>query len=166
MSKPVDSGWGWFIGVNVLMITLVVVGANFTNRMPDLVHAYTGLLIAMLSGFLGASFSMLLQSQRRVANGTLEDLIAAGHWYNLAVRGAVGVGAAVLLYFFFESGLLEGSLWPELDKLGFAAVQGGDGFFVPNRHWCLLVIWCFIGGFSESFVPSILQKTEAKGSTV
>jgi hypothetical protein len=165
MSTHVKNGWGWYIGVNVFAIAIVVGSARFTNNLPALVHAYTGLLIAMFSGFLGATFSMLIQSQRRAAVGTLEDLVAAGNWYSLAVRGAVGLGAAVILYFFFKSGLLEGSLWPNLGELGFAAVKDGPGLYVPNQNWCLLVIWCFIGGFSETFVPSILNKTEDKGST-
>lgn len=169
MSTSFKNDWGWFFGFNALVIAAIAFAARFMDSLPTLLHAYTGLLIAMLSGFLGATFSMLIQSRRRAADGTLEDLVAAGHWYSLAVRGAVGLGAAVILYFFFESGLLEGSLWPDLANLGFSSIQDGGHsgfkFYVPNQHWCLLIIWCFLGGFSETLVPTMLQKTEAKGST-
>jgi hypothetical protein len=122
--------------------------------------------VALASGFFGATFSMLLQTQRRTSEGTLDDLNAASSWRTLVVRGSVGLGAAAILYFFFRSGLLEGNLWPNLSELGFDALKsGGADGLVPNQNWCLLVIWCFLGGFSETLVPNILSKTEQKAST-
>jgi hypothetical protein len=58
---------------------------------------------------------------------------------------------------------LEGSLWPKLTDLKFEAVTEGTERRIPNRDWCLLVIWSFVAGFSENFVPTILVKTEEKG---
>ena len=119
----------------------------------------------MASGFFGATFSMLLQSRKRASEGSLEDLSAASSWTTLTVRASVGLGAAAILYFFFRSGLLEGSLWPDLSKLEFHPGELVRESLVPNRHWCLLIIWCFIAGFSETFVPNILTQTEAKSET-
>lgn len=121
-------------------------------------RAYAGLLVGMSAGLFGAAFSMLTQSQRRASQGTLDDVDVAVEWHTLVIRGAFGIGAATILYFFFESGLLEGSLWPKLYKLG--AYQLGDQLRVPNRDLSLLVIWCFIAGFSENFVPNVLVRTE------
>jgi hypothetical protein len=135
-------------------------GAVFWFRM------YPGLIVALACGFFGATFSMLLQTQRRTSEGTLEDLSSACSWRTLMVRCSVGLGGAAILYFFFRSGLLTGSLWPDLSKLGYEALEkGSPDALVPNQHWCLLVIWCFLGGFSETLVPNILTKAQEKAST-
>ncbi len=127
-----------------------------------------GLLIALVSGIFGASFSMLVRTQNRISSGTLEDLRAGYRWFALIIRAAVGLGAAMILYFFFESELLGGNLWPDLNRLGLSSIKDAENrdvpnTFVPNKEICLLVIWCFIAGFSENFVPNILVKTESKG---
>jgi hypothetical protein len=128
-------------------------------------RTYPGLIVAMASGFFGATFSMLLQSRRRASQGSLEDLSAASSWTTLTVRASVGLGAAAILYFFFRSGLLQGSLWPDLANLAFEPAEKTTTFVVPNQQWCLLILWCFIAGFSETFVPNILAQTEAKGQS-
>lgn len=159
-------GWAPFLLINTA-IAAVLIGVAL-ERVDVVFATYPGIFIAMSAGFLGATFSMLIQNQQRVSQGTLEDLTAASGWHTLLVRGSVGLGAAVILYFFFESGLLEGSLWPKLTQLDFTTVSSANGsrsLSVPNRNWCLLVIWCFLAGFSETLVPNILQKTEDKSSS-
>jgi hypothetical protein len=159
-----------------LSFTLFIAGLiafiYFENRnvamVDDVLKILEGFLIALVSGFFGASFSMLVQTQNRISSGTLEDLRAGYRWFVLIIRAAVGLGAAMILYFFFESELLGGSLWPDLNKLGLSSIKDANGLqlkntFAPNKEVCLLVIWCFIAGFSENFVPNVLVKTESKG---
>jgi|RhiMetdeSRZDD1v2_1073273.scaffolds.fasta_scaffold87805_3 uncharacterized integral membrane protein len=152
------------LGLLLFVFTQVYTASNGQMGAVFWFRTYPGLIVALASGFFGATFSMLVQAQRRT-EGTLEDLSSACAWRTLVVRGFVGLGGAAILYFFFRSGLLEGTLWPDLRQLGYEALAGGgsDGL-VPNEHWCLLVIWCFLGGFSETLVPNILTKTEAKAS--
>lgn len=148
-----------FVLINVYSASGSQLGAGFWFR------TYPGLIVALASGFFGATFSMLLQTQRRTSEGTLEDLSGACSWRTLIVRGSVGLGGAAILYFFFRTGLLAGNLWPDLSKLGYEALVGGTADrLVPNQQWCLLVIWCFLGGFSETLVPNILTKTEEKAT--
>jgi hypothetical protein len=157
-------GWGVYILINILFFLILMFVMMFSIN--SAFKTYPGILIAMSSGFLGATFSMLIQNQERVSKGSLEDLTAASSWHALIVRGSVGLGAAVILYFFFESGLLEGSLWPNLKELGYNSIKLLEHTNVPNKHWCLLIIWCFLAGFSESLVPNMLHKTEQKGASI
>jgi uncharacterized integral membrane protein len=151
----------------VLLLVLVLnMNASGQQAWVFMFRTYPGLVVALASGFFGATFSMLLQTQRRTAEASLDDLSSASSWRTLMVRSSVGLGGAAILYFFFRSGLLGGNLWPDLSLLAYEplATRGTVGL-VPNQHWCLLVIWCFLGGFSETLVPNILSRTEEKAST-
>jgi hypothetical protein len=157
-----------FFVVGVLLFVFVQVrGASAAQGGPGvLFRTYPGLIVGLASGFFGATFSMLVQTQRRMAEGSLDDLSSASDWRTLIVRASVGLGAAAILYFFFRSGLLQGSLWPDLRELGFDPLtNAGTERLVPNQHWCLLVIWCSLSGFSETLVPNLLTKTEQKAAT-
>ena len=169
---------GFTAFVIALIGLLLVLFAMIAGHMKEfgassLFQTYPGLIVAMASGFLGATFSMLLQSRNRASEGTLDDVSAASSWRTLTVRGSVGLGGAVILYFFFRSGLLDGNLWPDLNELGFDQLVEKVGenqipfglWVVPNEDWCLLIIWCFIAGFSETFVPNILVQTQARSTT-
>jgi hypothetical protein len=163
------SVWFAIVAVSVLGLLLWVLVQVYPASPQDhgplvLFRIYPGLIVAMVSGFFGATFSMLVQSSRRATEGTLEDLSGASAWHMLFVRGSVGLGAAAILYFFFRSGLLDGSLWPKLHELQYDALKGNVQGLVPNKDWCLLVIWSFLAGFSETLVPNILSKTEQKAS--
>ena len=157
--------WVYFVSIALFLLVILILAANDAGGIVGAMFLmYPGLIVSMASGLFGATFSMLVNTTKRSAEGTLESLSAALSWHTLTVRGAVGVGAAAILYFFFSSGLLAGSLWPALTELRFEETQNGK-FWVPNKDWSLLIIWSFIAGFSESFVPNILKKTESKGAS-
>lgn len=114
------------------------------------------LSLAAVTGAFGASFSMLINSSKRLANGSLDDLkLLASRWVLLS-RVLVGCGAAVVLLFFLYGGLLAGSAFPEL--AGEAARE------LELRGLALLVFWCFLSGFSETLVPALLSRMERKAS--
>jgi len=135
-----------------------------------------GLIAASVSGLLGAAFFMLVELQKRVsAAGELADIREMWTMPFVIARCIVGVGAASILYFFFKSGLLEGSLWPNLQQLGFVLVSrsyedGGTTYelvdagrkVVPNADLALLVVWSFLAGWSQTLVPNLLLATEGR----
>lgn len=160
MENP--KGWWGYIIVNVLVFgVLLIMGYNGWS-LPF--HSYSGIWIAMSAGFLGAMFSMLIKNRQRISQGSLEELSVVSSFPNLIVRGSVGLGAGVFLYFVFDSGLLGDSLWPKLKNLGFAELAYDNSFKVPNKDLCLLILWCFLAGFSETLVPGILDNAEQKAS--
>jgi hypothetical protein len=79
----------------------------------------------------------------------------------LLFRAGFGVGAALLLYLLLLSGIVAGGIFPNLDKLSQGAVS-----LIDSNDLALLTVWSFIAGFSEVFVPSILEKTEERARTV
>ncbi|WP_172329851.1 hypothetical protein [Mangrovicoccus sp. HB161399] len=86
-------------------------------------RSFTGLFVAAAAGLLGASFSRLTASTDGFERLTLAAARLQGSLGILAVRHAVGVIAAVILYFLFKAGVLDGSLFPDLEFIGFDAVR-------------------------------------------
>jgi hypothetical protein len=128
-----------------------------------------GLTIAMVSGLFGATFFMLIQLQSRLSEGGLADVRDMWTFPMLLLRCIVGVGAAAILYFLFKSGLLSGTIWPNLDGLGFVEVTRHEVAYldngrrvVPNQQYALLIVWSFIAGYSQTLVPNLLITTEAR----
>jgi hypothetical protein len=115
------------------------------------------LIFAGLAGTWGATFSMLGSLKSRLVGSELDDLKLMRPWVVLLSRALIGTGAGSVLYFFLRSGLLGGGAFPQLTTL--------DAASGPGKDLALLMIWCFIAGFSEKLVPSLLEKTEARAGS-
>lgn len=81
---------------------------------------------------------------------------------------AVAMGFAFLLYLVFMGGLLSGGLFPEFP--GSADPFRSIGGFVlevnpgTNADFAKLLVWSFVAGFSEKFVPNLIAKLEGLAS--
>ena len=130
---------------------------------PEL-HKLSGLVLALITGLLGAAFSMIAMAQRRLKDITLEELQLQSRWEFLILRLGFGSGAAVILYFGFQSGILDGALFPNITQIGVIENKPDNGqqwaAWVPNTDLASLMVWSFIAGFSENFVPNFLNRVE------
>ena len=134
---------------------------------------YSGFVIALLSGFFGASFFMLVELQKTIHEGHLESIRTLWTWPIIWLRCAVGIGGASILFFFFETDFLGGTLWPDLNEINIISTtpmqDASDGsslkgkittVYAPNKHLSLLVVWSFLAGYSQSLVPRMLDNTQ------
>lgn len=129
-------------------------------------HKLAGLLVALIMGLLGAAFSMVWMAQKRIQSFALEDIQLQSRWEFLLLRLGFGTGAAVVLYFGFQAGVIHGKLFPQIELLGFtenrpAIGERRLGSWVPNSDFASLLVWSFLAGFSENFVPNFLRRAEA-----
>lgn len=113
------------------------------------------LFTAMASGVMGAAFSMLLTCNTRANEGDIEDLRAARRWTFILSRAFVGIGASLILYYLIASRVLDGVVFPDVEEL--FKTQTRDVF---RNHFALLIVACFLAGFSERLVPNLLARTE------
>lgn len=69
----------------------------------------------------------------------------------------LGAVFASILLFAFIGGLVQGSLFPKIEAHSWIALS----FRVPD--WSKLLVWSFIAGFSERFVPDLLDNLILRG---
>jgi hypothetical protein len=164
------------IGAFILMIApyiylySVVLWAKKTPAFE--LWAWLPIYSAMTAGLFGAFFSRLQTLQSNWDNLSLSQVRDAMDWRSIWLRGTVGMGGALIVYFFLQSGLVGGHLFPDFTEIGVERnwypkeqPPGDNGFhrfylIQPNLSLCLLIVWSFISGFSERIVPGILAATE------
>jgi hypothetical protein len=122
-----------------------------------------------MAGLMGALFSRLMRLQRRWSSMPLDEVFLHREVSYTLLRAGLGMCGALIVYFFLRSGLLAGDIFPDFDKIAMVLIKADAddpalamAFVVPSTDLALLTIWCFIAGFSEALVPSILSNTERR----
>ena len=69
---------------------------------------------------------------------------------------------AMLLFLLFAGKLLEGGVFP---KVSFEMIFSFNAVDFDGTEFSKLLVWCFIAGFAEKFVPDKLTAMTQKANT-
>lgn len=162
-----------FIALCSLMIIAVVGGILAWKGHALSAGATNGMVV--LSGAIGGFISL----QRRLKTMSRDDLLLlARSWVYVLLSPLVGGILALLLYFLFMADLLKGDLFPLFTEV--LPTEAGDGSQPTSRtgltllfniqgvgyaDYAKLVFWCFLAGYSESFVTNIISSFESSAGS-
>jgi hypothetical protein len=149
----------------VFLIWDVNTDVSNVHKLWSLFPLYT----ALTAGLLGAFSSRLYGIQHQWAQMNLDEVFLQREWPYTLLRAGVGLCGALVAYIFLRSGIAEGALFPKFGeiRIELITVTGNDAvpavrmaFAMPSKDLALLTFWCFLAGFSETLVSSILKSTE------
>ena len=67
--------WVYFVSIALFLLVILILAANDAGGIVGAMFLmYPGLIVSMASGLFGATFSMLVNTTKRSAEGTLESL--------------------------------------------------------------------------------------------
>lgn len=127
------------------------------------------LVLALFIGAMGGLLSMQQRYQSVPREGDPIDNISElmQNWSRLFLPAISGAIFAALLYMLFIGGLLEGDLFPRLIGSP-GSTNAGEGITLSGlfnearpragSDYAKLVVWAFIAGFAERFVPDALSR--------
>ncbi len=110
---------------------------SLAEKNPESWHAlgsYGGLLVAAAAGLVGAVFSRVVTPATTFEAMSLSQATIMCSRSVLHVRLAVGTISAIILYFFFETSVVEFPLFPDLDQLGFRSPSEVPGDGAPTEE--------------------------------
>lgn len=121
----------------------------------------------VFAGILGGIISL----QKRLPNLAMSDLLLLRNSYPyLLLAPLVGGFLATMLYILFLAGLLSGDLFPSFvpDEGVNTEIHGMASIFMAHGEsytdYGKLFFWCFLAGYSESFVTNIIGQFESVGA--
>ena len=150
------------IAIGLLGFVVILIGALRTYDSVLIPFA-----IVFAAGAIGGAVSFERRLQRLPSRGeSLGDLVELDSGSGLYLSPLVGGVFAIVLYVLFSTGLAESVIFPKFGQLENQARTLSE--FASNIHpsttldWGKLLIWSFIAGFAERFVPDTLDRLIAR----
>ena len=143
--------------------------AFFGDVILDLKKYSATILIVLFAGAMGGLMSMLQRYNNLVKEVDPINSIIAHSWYKIFTPAINGALFAALLYITFMGELIEGGIFPSFEKA--SEINSGFISLLTENHpdgssnYAKLIIWSFIAGFAERFVPDTLTKIIPKKET-
>ena len=159
--------FGWIYAVLVLFgLGPVIFLIYLPPGNADELHPIFTLLAVTMIGALGGFVSMLQRLQSLPSGGQRnENLIEMVYGRNSILSQSLLSGAcfSLVLLFIFLGGLLRGGLFPDYpDQNGATFIHLLRTVSLDGTQFAKLLVWSFIAGFAERFVPDFLDRFSAK----
>jgi hypothetical protein len=124
--------------------------------------------LCLMCGILGGFVSI----QQRLPKVSGEELsLLSGSWFQVLLIPIYGGIFSLVLYVIFLSGIISGHFFPAF-SIPPIPETGVDSAYIKNfitntypasgTDLAKLIVWCFIAGFSERFVPQIITNVADK----
>ncbi len=146
------------------------VALRYSGRDPTVIAV---LISGMCGGFISSCrrlFQLEPGPDILAACKMLQPHLTLSDLARLIGKPILGAAFALALYLLFISHMITGALFPNVQVVATRAAMGFKEFFggtvtAPAGDFAKLLVWSFIAGFAEQFVPDILDRFSSKAST-
>lgn len=160
-----------------LVISQGFLGFEHFDRWTKFFFLISSPAVAIVSGLFGASFSVLQTKEESLEVLSIESLERSAKKGAIFIRLLAGLGGSLILYYFFLSGFLEGTFLGDDDLLDIVipmikSQRSASGTDISSeslkslvRIHAKLAVLCFIAGFSERLIPSVVEQLSGRMAT-
>ena len=159
----------FFVTLIITIITSIMLGIVYFQGDNQSLTILPMVADAGMFGAFVSALRRLYSFQDIFPSERYQVLMKGTNWYIIAyssIPPLIGLIASTILYIVFASGMLSGDLFPKFKCKG----EDCSDFVEFLRNWkpeqatdyAKAIVWGFIAGFSERFVPDILNRLAEK----
>ena len=155
-------------------VWIFIPAKDTTNPIINALFPFTTLIAVVFAGVIGAFVSMQERLQNTQLKGDpIYNLSLLWHgWLSIMLSPISGAIFAVLLFLFFAGKFITGALIPTIAEGPLDSYKIGETSYLymslktfilgaypaTSKDYALLMVWSFVAGFAERFVPDTLMR--------